>query len=110
MVVKELQIRTETSELQRLERDSSSGAGGNGAPALAVFPTCMVRFAYSWHWKHILYVVFPRELVVFDLQYETELSMAALPRGCGKFLDVLADSHKLPGTLSLFGFVQSNHR
>ncbi|CDP10435.1 unnamed protein product [Coffea canephora] len=93
VVVKELQIRTETSELQRLERDSSSGAGGNGAPALAVFPTYMVRFAFSWHWKHILYVVFPRELVVFDLQYETELSMAALPRGCGKFLDVLADSN-----------------
>lgn len=93
VVLKEFQIRTETSELQRLERDSSSGAGGNAAPALAVFPTYMVRFTFSWHWKHILFVVFPRELVVFDLQYETELSMAALPRGCGKFLDVLADSN-----------------
>ncbi|CAI9100824.1 OLC1v1038003C1 [Oldenlandia corymbosa var. corymbosa] len=93
VVLKEFQIRTDSSELQRLERDSnnSSSGGGNGAPASAVFPTYAVRLAFSPIWKHIIFVVFPRELVVFDLQYETELSMASLPRGCGKFLDVLPD-------------------
>lgn len=95
VILKELHIRTDISELQKLERDpngtGSSGGGGNGAPVLATFPTYMARFSFSTHWKHILYVVFPRELVVFDLQYETELSLAALPRGFGKFLDVLAD-------------------
>lgn len=95
VILKELQIRTDTSELQRLEKDfnnaGSSAGNGNGSPALALFPMYMARFAFSPHWKHILYVVFPRELVVFDLQYETELSLAALPRGCGKFLEVLPD-------------------
>ncbi|KAL6952178.1 hypothetical protein U1Q18_048691 [Sarracenia purpurea var. burkii] len=93
VVIKELQIRPDTSELQRLERDATSGAGtsNSASPALAVFPTYKARFAFSPHWRHILFVTFPRELMVFDLQYETTLFGAGLPRGCGKFLDVLPD-------------------
>ncbi|KHN22115.1 WD repeat-containing protein 11 [Glycine soja] len=49
-----------------------------------------IRFV-AQQWRHILFVTFPRELVVFDLQYETVVFNTALPRGCGKFLDVLPD-------------------
>lgn len=91
VVLKELQIRTDTTELQKLERDSSTG--GNGAPASATFPTYISKFAFSPHWRHLIFVVFPRELVVFDLQYETALFSSGLPRGCGKFLEVLPDSN-----------------
>ncbi|XP_075490715.1 uncharacterized protein LOC142529161 isoform X3 [Primulina tabacum] len=89
VVMKELQIRTEASELQRLERDSPSNGG---APASAAFPNYLVKFAFSPHWKHVLLVGFPRELVVFDLQYESVLFATGLPRGCGKVLDVLPDA------------------
>ncbi|KAJ7956722.1 WD repeat-containing protein 11 [Quillaja saponaria] len=88
VVIKEFQIRTDCGELQRLEKDV---AGGSLSPASAVFPLYNARFAFSRQWKHILYVTFPRELVVFDLQYQTKLFASALPRGCGKFLDVLPD-------------------
>lgn len=91
IALKELHIRTDTTELQRLERDSTAGA--TGAPALATFPKYVVRFAFSPHWKHILFVAFPRELVVFDLLYETALYSTGLPRGCGKFLEVLPDTN-----------------
>ncbi|PHT42967.1 hypothetical protein CQW23_16992 [Capsicum baccatum] len=91
VVIKKVQIRTDTAELQKLERDSSSG--GNGAPASVAFPTYIVKFAFSPHWRHLIFVVFPRDLVVFDLQYETALFSAGLPRGCGKFMDVLPDSN-----------------
>ncbi|KAK9102027.1 hypothetical protein Sjap_019281 [Stephania japonica] len=40
---------------------------------------------------HLLVVAFPKDLVVFDLQYEVVLSTAPLPRGCGKFVHVVAD-------------------
>ncbi|XP_060172064.1 uncharacterized protein LOC132603153 [Lycium barbarum] len=92
VVIKELQIRTDTTELQKLERDSTS-SGGNGAPASATFPTYIAKFAFSPHWRHLIFVAFPRELVVFDLQYETTLFSSGLPRGCGKFLEVLPDSN-----------------
>ncbi|KAH0651688.1 hypothetical protein KY284_031600 [Solanum tuberosum] len=91
VVLKELQIRTDTTELQKLERDSSTG--GNGAPASATFPTYISKFAFSPHWMHLIFVAFPRELVVFDLQYETALFSSGLPRGCGKFLELLPDSN-----------------
>ncbi|CAH9089514.1 unnamed protein product [Cuscuta epithymum] len=88
---KELQIRTDTSELQKLERDLATGS--TGAPALATFPKYIVRFSFSPHWKHILFVVFPRELVVFDLLYETALYSTVLHRSVGKFLGVLPDTN-----------------
>lgn len=90
--VTESQIRTDSAELTRLERDSSNSLpSSSSSPASAVFPTYLVRLAFSPQWKHIIFIALPRELVVFDLQYETSLYSAALPRGCGKFLDVLPD-------------------
>ncbi|KAJ8560517.1 hypothetical protein K7X08_022377 [Anisodus acutangulus] len=93
VVLKELQIRTDTTELQKLERDSISSSGGNGAPVSATFPTYISKLAFSPHWRHLIFVAFPRELVLFDLQYETALFSSGLPRGCGKFLEVLPDSN-----------------
>ncbi|XP_057538802.1 uncharacterized protein LOC130816161 isoform X1 [Amaranthus tricolor] len=92
VILQELQVRTDCSELMKLERDLV-GSGGNPvptSPASAMFPNYPVKCAFSLEWRHILFVTFPRELVVFDLQYETALFRANLPRG-GKFLDVLPD-------------------
>ncbi|KAG8367427.1 hypothetical protein BUALT_Bualt16G0070700 [Buddleja alternifolia] len=94
VVLKELQVPTDASELQRLERDSSNGGSNNvGAPASALFPNYVVKFAFSPHWKHVILVGFPREVVLFDLQYESVLLAAGFPRGCGKFLEVLPDAN-----------------
>ncbi|XP_010412480.1 PREDICTED: WD repeat-containing protein 11-like [Camelina sativa] len=88
VVIQEMQIKTDFTELLRLERDGNSSSS---SPASAAFPLYFARFAFSPHWKNILFVTFPRELLVFDLQYETPLSTTPLPRGCAKFLDVLPD-------------------
>ena len=88
VVIKELRIGTDCTELLKLERDAASGSS---SPASAMFPLYNAKFAFSPKWRHILFVTFPRELVVFDLQYETALFSTSLPRGCGKFLDVLPD-------------------
>ncbi|XVE98354.1 hypothetical protein REPUB_Repub03eG0099200 [Reevesia pubescens] len=97
IALKALQIRTDCTELLKLEKDASAASGGSSSsssPASAVFPLYAVRLAFSPHWKHVIYVTFPRELVVFDLKYETTLFSAALPRGCAKFLDVLPDPNQ----------------
>ncbi|XP_010247604.1 PREDICTED: WD repeat-containing protein 11-like [Nelumbo nucifera] len=91
VVIKELHVPTfsDFRELHKVEKE-----GGNNpatSPALAVFPLFIVRFSFSPQWRYILFVTFPKELVVFDLQYETSLASASLPRKCGKFLDVLPD-------------------
>ncbi|KAG2407955.1 uncharacterized protein HKW66_Vig0027770 [Vigna angularis] len=93
VVIKELQITTDSSEFVKLERDATSGSSASAvvSPAAAAFPTYVARLAFSQQWRHILFVTFPRELVVFDLEYETVVFSTALPRGCGKFLDVLPD-------------------
>ncbi|CAA3001063.1 WD repeat-containing 11 isoform X2 [Olea europaea subsp. europaea] len=88
VISQEVQIRADTAELQRLERDSSGSSTNNWAPALSVFHNYVVKFAFSPHWKHVILVGFPRELVVFDLQYQS-----GLPRGCGKFFEVLPDAN-----------------
>ncbi|XP_016899808.1 uncharacterized protein LOC103487430 isoform X2 [Cucumis melo] len=88
VVIKELRIGTDCTELLKLERDA---AAGSSSPASAMFPLYNAKFAFSPKWRHILFVTFPRELVVFDLQYEATLFSTSLPRGCGKFLDVLPD-------------------
>lgn len=74
------------AELQRLEREASPNA-----PALAVFPLYAARFCFSPRWRHILIATFPKELIVFDLQYGTALSLSSLPRGCSKFMDLVPD-------------------
>ncbi|XVF34628.1 hypothetical protein REPUB_Repub18cG0075300 [Reevesia pubescens] len=95
ITVKELQIRTDYTELLKLEKDvAAAGGSSSSSPASAVFPLYAVRLAFSPHWKHVIYLTFPRELVVFDLKYETTLFSAALPRGCAKFLDVLPDPNQ----------------
>ncbi|KAJ4839223.1 hypothetical protein Tsubulata_007753 [Turnera subulata] len=93
VLLKEHRIRTDATEITKLEKEAAASAGGSQAPtpASAVFPLHNVKLAFSPQWKHILYATFPRELVVYDLKYETELFSAALPRGCSKFLDVLPD-------------------
>ncbi|GAV82489.1 hypothetical protein CFOL_v3_25940 [Cephalotus follicularis] len=108
VVIRELQIRTDCTELLKLEREAGTAVGG-GSPAAAVFPLYVVKFAFSPLWRHVVFVTFPRELVVFDLQYKTTLFAAALPRGCGKFLDVLPDPNNeflycahLDGKLSIW--------
>ncbi|KAE8691354.1 Actin related protein isoform 1 [Hibiscus syriacus] len=107
--LKELLIRTDCKELLKLERDAAAAGNSTFAPASAAFPLYAVRLAFSPHWKHVIYVTFPRELVVFDLKYETTLFSAALPRGCSKFLDVLPDPNQellycahLDGKLSIW--------
>lgn len=92
VVVREMVVPTDLAELSKMERDVANGGGaGNGAPAMAMFPGYVVKVAFSPHWRNILYVTFPRELVVFDLQYKKVLSKGVLPRGCGKFMDVMPD-------------------
>ncbi|XP_057768049.1 uncharacterized protein LOC130988263 [Salvia miltiorrhiza] len=90
VMLKELQVRTDATELHRLERDSANGSS-NGAPVSSLFPNYVAKFTFSPHWKNVILVAFPRELVSFDLQYESVLFTAGLPRGCGKFLEVLPD-------------------
>lgn len=98
VVIHEMQITTDVSELLRLEREAASNGNSSSSPpsspASAAFPLYSARFAFSPHWKNILFVTFPRELMVFDLQYETPLSTTPLPRGCAKFLDVLPDPNQ----------------
>ncbi|XP_010687946.2 uncharacterized protein LOC104902003 [Beta vulgaris subsp. vulgaris] len=89
VVLEELLIRTDSSELVKLEKDLGVNSNPT-APASAIFPNYVAKCAFSLEWQHILFVSFPRELVVFDLHYETPLFAANLPRG-GKFLDVLPD-------------------
>jgi hypothetical protein len=93
VVLKELSIRTDTADIQKLERDiaNAGGATSNSSPALAVFPQYITRLAFSPHWNNLVFVTFPREFVVYDLLYETALFTANLPRGCGKFIDVMPD-------------------
>ncbi|GAB2300310.1 hypothetical protein Dimus_034346 [Dionaea muscipula] len=88
VVLQELHVRTDAAELAKLERDL--GGASITSPASAVFPTYSAKCSFSSQWRHILFVSFPRELVVFDLQYEAALYAAGLQRG-GRFLDVFPD-------------------
>ncbi|CAE6012980.1 unnamed protein product [Arabidopsis arenosa] len=88
---KEFQIQTDCSDLQKLEGEGVATSSHSTSPASTVFPLYSAKFSFSPHWKHILFATFPRELVVFDLKYETALYVVALPRGYAKFVDVLPD-------------------
>ncbi|KAJ0985684.1 hypothetical protein J5N97_004040 [Dioscorea zingiberensis] len=89
--IKEHQIPgvLDPAEIQKLDKESSSASPNS--PALAVFPLFCARFSFSPLWRHILLITFPKELIVFDLQYGTSLSSTSLPRGIGKFMDVMPD-------------------
>uniref|UniRef100_A0A0E0JVA1 Uncharacterized protein n=1 Tax=Oryza punctata TaxID=4537 RepID=A0A0E0JVA1_ORYPU len=79
---------SDIAELQRLEKEI---AAPPPSPALAAFPAFTPKLCFSPLWRNILYATFPRELIVFDLNYSTALSVTPLPRGFGKFSDVMAD-------------------
>uniref|UniRef100_A0A0E0CF84 Uncharacterized protein n=1 Tax=Oryza meridionalis TaxID=40149 RepID=A0A0E0CF84_9ORYZ len=79
---------SDITELQRLEKEI---AAPPPSPALAAFPAFTPKLCFSPLWRNILYVTFPRELIVFDLNYSTALSVTPLPRGFGKFSDVMSD-------------------
>lgn len=89
--LKEFQIQTDCSDLQKLEREVVASSSHSTSPASTVFPLYSANFSFSPHWKHILFAIFPRELVVFDLKYEAALYVVALPRGYAKFVNVLPD-------------------
>ncbi|CAN6455730.1 unnamed protein product [Victoria cruziana] len=94
VIIKEHQISvSDSSEIQRIEKDAAASNTqiSSITPAFAAFPLVFVKFCFSPHWKHILYAVFPRELLIFDMQYGMALFSTGLPRGCSKFLDVMAD-------------------
>ncbi|KAE8682078.1 putative inositol transporter 2 [Hibiscus syriacus] len=80
-------------ETGKLKTDAVKAENSTSTPASAVFPLYAASLAFSPHWKHVIYLTFPRELVVFDLKYETTLSFVALPHGCSKFLDVLPEQN-----------------
>ncbi|XP_024388450.1 uncharacterized protein [Physcomitrium patens] len=69
---------------------SSSGSSSSGTPALAFAPGVIVRCLYSRTRRGLLYVMMPREIVVFDLAFGMPLATTSLPRGCSKLLDLLA--------------------
>jgi WD repeat-containing protein 11 len=79
----------DVAELHKLEKELAAAPAP--APALAAFPFFATRLCFSPLWRQILFLTFPRELIVFDLTYSTALSVTPLPRGLGKFSDVMAD-------------------
>jgi WD40 repeat protein len=50
------------------------------------------RCLFSTTSRGILYITFPRELFVFDLRFGAVLSNSGLPRGCSRFLDLVANA------------------
>ncbi|MCO5554087.1 hypothetical protein L7F22_007613 [Adiantum nelumboides] len=49
-----------------------------------------IKCLFSTNSRGIMYIMFPREFFVFDLEFGTMLSNAGLPRGCGKLLELVA--------------------
>ncbi|XP_028548935.1 WD repeat-containing protein 11-like [Dendrobium catenatum] len=84
----QIPVVRDSVELQKNERESSAGSS---TPALAAFPQFFAKLCFSPRWRHVVMVTFPKELIVFDLQYRASLSSAPLPRGCSKFMDLLPD-------------------
>ncbi|KAG5404864.1 hypothetical protein IGI04_010983 [Brassica rapa subsp. trilocularis] len=91
---KEFHIQTDSTDLQKLEREALVSSSSSSHSSTAVFPFYSAKFSFSPHWKHIIFVTFPRELVVFDLQYDATLYVVALPREYAKFVDVLPDPNQ----------------
>ncbi|KAH9305181.1 hypothetical protein KI387_009585, partial [Taxus chinensis] len=92
MVLKEHQLQV--SEIGNSKSDKEGGNNHSSlSPALALFPNVFVKCLFSSRWAHILYVMFPREIIIFDLQYGTPLSVTGLPRGSAHFFDLITDVH-----------------
>ncbi|XP_048608744.1 WD repeat-containing protein 11 isoform X2 [Brassica napus] len=91
---KEFHIQTDSTDLQKLEREALVSSSSSSHSSTAVFPFYSAKFSFSPHWKHIIFLTFPRELVVFDLQYDATLYVVALPREYAKFVDVLPDPNQ----------------
>lgn len=68
----------------------SSGSSSAGAPALAAIPGVIVRAMFSPRSRGLLYLIYTREIVVFDSNFGTALASTPLPRGVGNLLDILA--------------------
>lgn len=91
-MLKEHQLQV--SEIGNLKSDKETGNNQSSfSPALALFPNVFVKCLFSSRWPHILYVMFPREIIIFDLQYGAPLSVTALPRESAKFFDLIVDVH-----------------
>ncbi|XP_042427978.1 WD repeat-containing protein 11-like isoform X3 [Zingiber officinale] len=86
-------ISDSSSDLQKLEKDSS-GSASSLSPAHALFPLFFARLCFSPVSKSILLATFPKELIVFDLNYGTTLSAIPLPRGFSKFMDLVPDQDR----------------
>lgn len=67
----------------------TSGSSSSGAPALASSPGIIVRCMYSRTRRGLVYVMMPREIVIFDLAFGMPLATTSLPPGCSKLLDLL---------------------
>lgn len=79
-----------------MEKDSAAAGNGGSTslsslPAAAAFPNHVAKIAFSPRWRNVVYVSFPKEMVVFDLRYEAALFSTGLPRGSGKLAAVLPD-------------------
>ncbi|XP_024526780.1 WD repeat-containing protein 11 [Selaginella moellendorffii] len=88
---------------------SSGGGGASNSTTAAALPSMVMGTSARCHFsssfgasRGILYVVLPREIVVFDLHLGMTLSSMPLPRGCAKFLDLVAD---VGGELLFFAHV-----
>ncbi|KAH7442491.1 hypothetical protein KP509_03G091500 [Ceratopteris richardii] len=65
---------------------SSTTANQTSGSLVGNNPKCL----FSTNSRGILFIMFPREFFVFDLQFGTMLSSSGLPRGCGKLLELIA--------------------
>ncbi|KAL2631416.1 hypothetical protein R1flu_016102 [Riccia fluitans] len=68
----------------------SSASTSAGAPALAAYPGAVAKAMFSPRTRSLLYLVYSREIIVFDLNFGMTLGTTPMPRGVGKLQDVLA--------------------
>ncbi|CAM6125774.1 unnamed protein product [Calypogeia fissa] len=68
----------------------SAGSSSVGAPAMAANPGVIARAMFSPRTRGLLYLIYTREIVVFDSNFGMALASTPLPRGIGKLLDVVA--------------------
>lgn len=99
IIVKEHRLRLQVIVTEIIISGGNSSSSGSSnqssssppSTALSLFPNVTVKCMFSSRWAHILYVMFPREIVVFDLQYGEPLSVTGLPRGYANFFGLITD-------------------